>query len=90
MKKLAVAASFAACSVLVVAAPADAGGKYYYSSCAKLTKTFKHGVAKSAAAAQKQVNQGYGRPAYGPKAKKVYDKNKGRLDRDKDGTACER
>jgi hypothetical protein len=62
----------------------------YYSSCAKLTVKFHHGVAKSYKAAKKQVNQGYGMPAYGPLAKKVYWKNHSRLDRDNDGTACER
>ncbi|WP_183407706.1 excalibur calcium-binding domain-containing protein [Nocardioides marmoriginsengisoli] len=92
--KRAVASAFVAvllapAAVMATSAPASAAGKYY-ASCAKLTKDFPHGVAKSAAAAQRQVNQGYGRPAYGAKAKKVYAKNKGRLDRDKDGTACER
>ena len=66
----------------------DAGT--YYSSCTKLHVRFKHGVAKGPVAAQKQVNQGYGRPAYGTYAKKVYWANYKRLDRDRDGTACER
>ena len=76
-------------AVVATSVPASAAVKKY-SSCAKLVKVYPHGVAKSAAAAQRQVNQGYGRPAYGAKAKKVYAKNKGNLDRDKDGTACER
>jgi len=76
---------------VAITAPADAAstGKYY-SSCAKLTKNFKHGVSKSKAAARKQVRQGYASPAYGKKARAVYARNKSRLDRDKDGTACER
>lgn len=67
---------------------AEAKAKYY-SSCDNLHKDYKHGVAKSKKAANKQVNQGYGRPAYGKTAKAVYWKNHGRLDRDDDGTACE-
>lgn len=73
--------------VMAVAAPADAAAKY--SSCAKLTKVFPNGVAKSKAAANKQVRQGNSRPAHGKRAKKVYWKNYKSLDRDKDGTACE-
>lgn len=74
---------------VVVAAPADAAVKKY-SSCAKLTKDFPHGVSRSKKAANKQVAAGYGKPASGTKAKKVYRKNKANLDRDDDGTACER
>jgi uncharacterized membrane protein len=72
---------------LSTSAEATAGKSY--SSCDKLHKDFKHGVAKSSAAAQKQVNQGYGRPSTTQKAKNVYWTNHSRLDRDKDGTACE-
>ena len=46
-------------------------------------------MAKSAAAAQRQVNQGNLRPASGPRARNVYWANYTRLDRDRDGTACE-
>ncbi len=60
-----------------------------YSSCAKLHKDFKHGVSKSKKAARKQVNQGYGMPAYSERAQKVYWANHTNLDRDHDGTACE-
>jgi hypothetical protein len=62
----------------------------YYSSCTKLHVKFHHGVAKSHAAALRQVRQGYGMPAYGTLAQRVYWKNYKRLDRDRDGTACER
>ena len=47
-------------------------------------------MAKSHTAAVRQVRSGYGMPAYGSLAQKVYWKNHSRLDRDKDGTACER
>ena len=67
---------------------ADATGTYY-SSCDRLHRVWPHGVAKSAAAAQRQVNQGNLRPASGPRARNVYWANYTRLDRDRDGTACE-
>lgn len=84
----AAAATALSLSVISLATPADAAT--YYSSCTKLTHVWPHGVAKSAAAAQRQVNQGYGRPASGPRARAVYWENYRRLDRDRDGTACER
>ncbi|GGO84158.1 hypothetical protein GCM10011584_01050 [Nocardioides phosphati] len=86
-----------AAAVLSLAAPAallstagSAEATTYYRSCTVLAHDFHHGVAKSAAAAQRQVNQGYGRPAYGTHARAVYWENYKRLDRDRDGTACER
>lgn len=88
---LATAAVLAAPIVTAVAiAPADAAvaGKYY-SNCDSLHRDFKHGVARSAAAANKQVRDGYGRPATSRRAKSVYRTNQSRLDRDGDGTACE-
>ena len=75
-------------STFTLAAPAEAG--LYYPNCTALAKDYKHGVAKSRKAAMKQVRQGYGRPAYGDRARKVYWRNEGPLDRDNDGTACER
>jgi hypothetical protein len=60
-----------------------------YSNCTALHRDFKHGVARSKAASDKQVRQGYGRPAYGKHARDVYAANHANLDRDKDGTACE-
>lgn len=67
---------------------AAAGGRYY-SSCDDLHRDYAHGVAKSRAAANKQVRDGYGRPAYNSQARAVYRENHSRLDRDDDGTACE-
>ena len=69
---------------------ADAAPKLHYANCTKLNRDYPHGVSKSRKAAMKQVRQGYGRPAFGKIAQKVYRENKSRLDRDKDGTACER
>lgn len=77
--------------VWVVATTTTAeAGSLYYSSCTKLAKKYAHGVAKSRKAANKQVAQGYGPPAYGSRARNVYWENYKRLDRDRDGTACER
>jgi hypothetical protein len=64
--------------------PADAAGRSF-ANCTAMHKVYKHGVAKSRAAATKQVRAGYGRPAVKPA---VYAANK-KSDRDKDGTACE-
>lgn len=92
MKKTAIAvlATTALATPLLgaVTASAEASG-YSYSSCSALHRTFKHGVAKSYAAGTLQVRQGYGRPASGTTARKVYWANYKRLDRDRDGTACE-
>lgn len=74
--------------ISAMTAPAQAGG-LYYSSCDNLHRDYTHGVAKSRRAANKQVRLGYGRPAFGPRAKRVYWENHTRLDRDDDGTACE-
>lgn len=71
----------------MTAAPAHAAKKY--SNCDALHRDFKYGVARSKAAAQKQVRDGYHRPASGDRARAVYRTNNGPLDRDDDGTACE-
>lgn len=76
-------------AVAAVATPAEAAG-VNYRNCTALTRDFKHGVAKNAASAQRQVRQGYGRPATTRRAKKVYWANYRSMDRDRDGTACER
>ena len=62
-----------------IASPAHAAslGKYY-SSCDKLHKDYKHGVAKSTKAANRAVRDGYGRPSTTKKAKGVYATNHNR------------
>lgn len=87
-RALATTAAAAITATLVGMMPAHAASSYY-SSCDKLHRDFKHGVAKSQAAAKKQVRAGYGMPAYGKHARAVYTTNHSRLDRDNDGTACE-
>ncbi len=71
------------------AASAEAASGTKYASCDALHKQFKHGVARSSAAANKQVRNGYTRPSTTARAKAVYRANSANLDRDKDGTACE-
>lgn len=75
-------------TVVAVSESAQAAPKTY-SSCTKLHKDFKYGVAKSKKAAKKQVTQGNAMPAYSDRAQKVYWANHTNLDRDHDGTACE-
>jgi hypothetical protein len=81
------ATALVAAPLSTIAAPAQAATKY--SSCSNLTRDFPNGVAKSKAAAAKQVRQGNSRPASGKRAQRVYHANSSNLDRDKDGTACE-
>jgi hypothetical protein len=76
-------------AALVFGGMAPANAQLRYPNCTALHKDFKHGVAKSRKAAMRQVRQGYGRPAFGRHARHVYWANYTRLDRDRDGTACE-
>ena len=89
MSKIRLAAVTAVAAVTTTLAlgavnPADAAGRSF-ANCTAMPKVYKHGVAKSRAAANKQVRAGNGRPAVKPA---VYAANK-KSDRDKDGTACE-
>jgi hypothetical protein len=75
--------------VMTLSDPAMGTVGTYYSSCDRLHRDFQYGVARSERAARKQVRDGYHKPAYGPRARSVYQTNHARLDRDGDGTACE-
>lgn len=75
---------------LVATSTAADASSLQYDNCTALSHAYHHGVAKSRKAARKQVRQGYGMPAYGTRARKVYWANYTSLDRDRDGTACER
>lgn len=86
---LAVLTSTAAVATLALSPAAPANAQTNYANCTALHNDSKHGVAKSYKAAQRQVRDGYGRPAYGKHARAVYWANHTNLDRDKDGTACE-
>lgn len=70
-------------SMLAFAGPAQAVTDY--SSCDHMHKTYKHGVAKSKRAANRQYKTGHYRPAVRPAVYRVNDES----DADKDGTACE-
>ncbi len=84
----AVAALALTIPLLSLAVPAEAAAPYF-SSCGKLTQKWPNGVAKGPVAAAKAVRDGYSRPAITTLAKQVYWGNYSRLDRDRDGTACE-
>jgi hypothetical protein len=81
---LALAATGAVITVTAAQAAAPS-----YSSCDALLRDFSRGVARSDAAANRQVREGNRRPASGPRAQRVYRANNSSLDRDNDGTACE-
>ena len=72
----------------IAGSPAQAAKTY--PNCGALNRVFPHGVSKNAKAAERAVRDGYSRPATSPRAQRVYQANKSDLDRDKDGTACER
>jgi hypothetical protein len=62
------------------------GAATKYANCTALHRHFyRYGVARSAAAAQRQVNTGHYKPRV---SRSVYRANSN-LDADKDGTACE-
>ncbi len=86
--RVAVAAVALAVPLLTIATPAEAAAPYF-SSCDALHKKWPHGVAKGPVAANMTVRDGYSRPATTALAKSVYWGNYTRLDRDRDGTACE-
>lgn len=80
--------AIASTAALSVPAAAEAAAPYF-RSCDALTAKWPNGVAKGPVAAAKAVRDGYSRPATTPLAKQVYWGNYTRLDRDRDGTACE-
>ena len=95
MSKKRVIAGFASVTVFaagfaVAPTVASAGGAKKYSSCEKLQKKYKNGVAKNKKAAKRAVKAGHYKPASGKKARKVYKANYKSLDRDRDKVACER
>ena len=89
-RRIAAAAALSAATALTVtiAPAADAAGAYF-SSCAYLHRAFPTGVAKSYAAAQYQVIHHHRMPSYSAHAQQTYWRNYTRLDRDRDGSACE-
>ena len=70
-------------STLAFASPAEAATDF--RSCDHMHNTFKYGVARSDAAADRQQRTGHYRPAVRPAVYRVNDES----DADNDGTACE-
>jgi hypothetical protein len=70
-------------TVLGIPAPAQAGRGF--ANCTQMHHRYAHGVARSRAAARREVADGYGRPAVKPH---VYALNRS-LDANDDGVACE-
>lgn len=86
--RVAVAAVAIVAPLMTMTTPAEAAAPYF-ASCDALHKKWPNGVAKGPVAAAKAVRDGYNRPATIPLARAVYWENYRRLDRDRDGTACE-
>lgn len=87
-------AGLLACGALVAVSPGVAAAKpnkpsASYRSCAQLLQVYPNGVAKGPVAARNAVEAGYLRPAITSRAIQVYKSHEGRLDRDRDGVACE-
>ena len=72
-------------AAVMLATPATAAGKKY-GSCDKLLAVYPTGVARDAQAAQAAQAAGMIPPAVN---RAIYKANAGRLDRDRDGVACE-
>ena len=81
--KTGIVATLAASALTFAAVPAQAVTDF--ANCDAMHRTFKNGVARSDAAANRQVRSGNARPAVKPK---VYRANS-ESDADNDGTACE-
>ena len=83
----ALAAALIVSGLAAVGSPAEAAAKKY-ANCAALNKTYKHGVARKGA---KDKVRGSTKPVTNFTVNTaVYTANKGKLDRDKDGVACEK
>jgi hypothetical protein len=85
-----VAAAFAVTGLIGIAAPADAAPPKpkKYANCAALNQVYKHGVAKKGA---RDKVRGTARPVTTFTIHAAaYNLNKAKLDRDKDGVACEK
>jgi hypothetical protein len=72
-----------ASALTFAAGPAEAVTDF--RNCDHMHRTFKNGVARSDAAADRQQRTGHYRPAVRPRVYRVNNES----DADKDGTACE-
>ncbi|GIE77391.1 hypothetical protein Aph02nite_33410 [Actinoplanes philippinensis] len=81
-----IAGLLAATGTIVVTGPAEAAAKKY-KNCTELNKTYKHGVGRKGA---KDKVRGSTKPVTNFKVSTaLYNANK-KMDRDKDGVACEK
>jgi hypothetical protein len=78
-----IALAMTASAFTFTASPAEAVTDF--RNCDHMHRTFKYGVARSDAAADRQQRTGHYRPAVRPKVYRVNDES----DADNDGTACE-
>lgn len=79
----AIAVALTASALTITASPAEAVTDF--ANCDAMHRVFRYGVAKSAAAANKQVRSGHYRPAVNAASYRANDES----DADDDGTACE-
>ncbi len=87
--QITLAAALTAGWVAAVTGPADAATKpKVYANCTALNKDFKHGVGREGAA--DKVAKGAKPVTTFTVNTAVYNANKVKLDRDKDGIACEK
>lgn len=70
----------------MILAHAQAARAHHYPTCVALNRRYPHGVARSVAAANAEVNDGYGRPVVN---RSLYRANADH-DGNHDGVACER
>jgi hypothetical protein len=75
----------------VVGTPTAEAGAKHYSNCKSMNKVYKHGVKKSKGTKDKVRSHGrtIWRHSSAKVSKPLYNANK-KLDRDKDGIACEK
>lgn len=67
------------------AAPEFAQAVAHYANCTAMHRDWRHGIAKSRRAADREVHDGYGRPHV---SRRIYRANR-QLDANDDGVACE-
>ncbi len=85
MRKITISTVLAAVVALTMVGAVPAGAATKFSNCDAMHRVHRFGVAKSAAAARKQVNSGHHKPFV---SLALYNANSA-SDADKDGTACE-
>ena len=72
--------------LLVCSGPGSVISAQTFKNCSEVNRTYRWGVAKSIAAAKMQKNY----PINNPLVSEAIYKSIAKMDRDKDGTACEK